>query len=317
MAKAQRIAYLDIAKCLAIYLVCLGHTHPSYNGLIYSFHMPLFMMMSGFFSEHSLKSSFLPFIKKKTLNLILPTLLVGLVSCVIHLFFRGWNIKFFLIEMYGCAWFLKCLFFCYLVAWVVLFCMKNKWVAVSFSCIIVFLVPICHTFNLNYFLLFFWTGYLFKKTSIFDKIGVGYMFIIPILLYLGYYLTGIVRPYQTIYLATILEKPLLLPTQYIVGLTGGIFVIGLSRLINNINRLSKLMQQVGKYTLGIYVLQILLLERLIEYSFLNQLSLQSDCLVNYVVLPTLALVVMSACYGLIQVLKRSQFVNTFLFGGVY
>ena len=49
---AARIDWLDIIKCIAMYFVVIGHacktsTPDSYRYYIYSFHMPLFFMLSG------------------------------------------------------------------------------------------------------------------------------------------------------------------------------------------------------------------------------------------------------------------------------
>ena len=63
----KRLAYFDIAKLIAILLVLYGHCIQYYEGgncaenypwlIIYSFHLPLFMIVSGYFSGNSLKSS--------------------------------------------------------------------------------------------------------------------------------------------------------------------------------------------------------------------------------------------------------------------
>lgn len=50
----QRIEYVDAAKAIAIILVIFAHCHymiefPRLGNLIYSFHMPLFFIVSGFF----------------------------------------------------------------------------------------------------------------------------------------------------------------------------------------------------------------------------------------------------------------------------
>ena len=58
--KNERLLFADLLKVLAIYLVLWGHcvqqfftTSPLENDVyvyIYSFHMPLFMVLSGYFS---------------------------------------------------------------------------------------------------------------------------------------------------------------------------------------------------------------------------------------------------------------------------
>ena len=46
----KRIDWIDIAKGLAIVLMVIGHTIPNnhFITLIFSFHMPLFIFLSGF-----------------------------------------------------------------------------------------------------------------------------------------------------------------------------------------------------------------------------------------------------------------------------
>lgn len=93
----QRIEYIDAIKGFAIFLMVMGHAiawnYENYNAicnfhseqstnvkmggviwqLIYSFHMPLFFMVSGFLSYKAYQwGDFLSFIKKKFMRLLLP-----------------------------------------------------------------------------------------------------------------------------------------------------------------------------------------------------------------------------------------------------
>ena len=56
--KKTRIASVDIAKAIAIFTVLMGHTVDSDTvyKTIYSFHMPLFFLLSGFVT--SIKDSY-------------------------------------------------------------------------------------------------------------------------------------------------------------------------------------------------------------------------------------------------------------------
>ena len=53
MSARKRIEYVDVAKGIAILSVIVGHTFSAYdpgsllNRFIYSFHMPLFIFLSG------------------------------------------------------------------------------------------------------------------------------------------------------------------------------------------------------------------------------------------------------------------------------
>lgn len=73
----QRIQFIDLAKGFAILLVIIGHidTIPYVKHLIYSFHMPLFFILSGYFfkNEESFRKAF----KKLFSTLIIPYLIVG------------------------------------------------------------------------------------------------------------------------------------------------------------------------------------------------------------------------------------------------
>ena len=72
---AKRIEYLDIAKGIGILLVVLGHNDfevisPFVQRLIYSFHMPLFFFLSGYFINAFIP--FFDFFKKRFNSLMKP-----------------------------------------------------------------------------------------------------------------------------------------------------------------------------------------------------------------------------------------------------
>lgn len=86
----SRIDYIDIAKGIGILLVYVGHCYiggesSSYDKLniwIYSFHMPLFFMISGMLFPRRFIDKRL-YIYKKTVSLILPYLLFSMVNYVV------------------------------------------------------------------------------------------------------------------------------------------------------------------------------------------------------------------------------------------
>ncbi len=133
----KRIVTFDVLKCLAIYLVIWGHCIGSLANagdgsdlvyrIIYSFHMPLFMMMSGYFATSSMESAPWAFLKKKFMQLIFPCILWGALCWVflesIHSFHYG-NPEFsdfgLLSDFYWLSdfWFLKSCFICYCLAYI-------------------------------------------------------------------------------------------------------------------------------------------------------------------------------------------------------
>ncbi len=89
----SRMLWPDVLKSLAVFLVILGHVSSTYDSRgyssplalwIYSFHMPLFMMLSGMFFKYSLKKDFKSLLIDKSRLLLLPLLSWGLMNFVIE-----------------------------------------------------------------------------------------------------------------------------------------------------------------------------------------------------------------------------------------
>lgn len=86
MVQKERIFYWDVIKAFAIFLVVYGHclqylqvdTEKCWSSctfcFIYSFHMPLFMMVSGYFARGIYTKSFADNLKHKTLQILLPSI---------------------------------------------------------------------------------------------------------------------------------------------------------------------------------------------------------------------------------------------------
>lgn len=90
----NRIIYLDIAKAICIILVAIGHYMPDnspawyvmFNRLIYTFHMPLFMFVSGYVYIVTKKEmSYGDFLMKKVKRLLIPYFTTSVIVIVIKL----------------------------------------------------------------------------------------------------------------------------------------------------------------------------------------------------------------------------------------
>ena len=119
-----RIAYIDALKGLAIILVVWGHIAEKslgingtpFNWMYGSFHMPLFIFLSGLFAykgmEHCRTWNYVClFLKKKAVRILLPFIVVG--GCYSLL------VEHSLVDVFvgksGGYWFLPALFFCMLL----------------------------------------------------------------------------------------------------------------------------------------------------------------------------------------------------------
>ena len=93
-----RIDWVDIAKALGLFLVFLGHTlyggsHIAnvLNRAIYSFHMPMFFILSGYVTKPD-STTFKDYIKKKFKRLLLPAILLYLLALPIYFaFYHNWS----------------------------------------------------------------------------------------------------------------------------------------------------------------------------------------------------------------------------------
>lgn len=78
-----RIEHLDVAKGIAIIAVIIGHCGiSSINAIVYSFHLPLFYIISGYFSRSD--NTFSQFIKKRFKQLIIPYIITAGIIVAIH-----------------------------------------------------------------------------------------------------------------------------------------------------------------------------------------------------------------------------------------
>ena len=123
----NRLIWIDNIKCFAIILVVLGHLIQyiyfplsfENNHLfryIYSFHMPLFMVISGiltgFKSEHTINKNTIYSIKKRAVQLIFPFLSWAIISSLLK---KDYCLFLNIIkEPDNGLWFLWVLFFIYI-----------------------------------------------------------------------------------------------------------------------------------------------------------------------------------------------------------
>lgn len=90
----KRLSYIDIAKGFAIFFIVLGHaivhslnSHIAFN-IIYSFHVPLFFIISGFTFE-SINKGFLNFVKNKFVRLLVPYFIWSVLFLIPYYLFGG------------------------------------------------------------------------------------------------------------------------------------------------------------------------------------------------------------------------------------
>lgn len=273
----QRILYIDAIKAFLMFIVIWGHTIQYtnvYEGLnnsiaafIYSFHMPLFMTLSGMFFNKQLTLNFLDALRKNFNRLLLPALVVSL-SLFLIVFInkpRGilesinwlWNSR---------PWFVTTLFFCNVSTCIVYRMCKRIGLSFFLTFVIFCFIPDINErliFMYPYFVLGYFINYLIYK-----RVLRGEIFFLAFLFCIFYKLnTSDITIYSSPFTLWSIngkfhfdESMYIAFKRYFVGLCGsiGFFWIlrvifcGVGRRFCNIH----IVQYIGKNTLGLYLLQI-------------------------------------------------------------
>lgn len=103
----QRMVFIDVAKAIGIFLICLGHFLPSATMpkvAIYSFHVPLFFFVAGLLNTESITSAKQYFSKQKSMfvRTIIPYIIWFILSLPGYLLEKDWSIR----EVVRCFFFL-------------------------------------------------------------------------------------------------------------------------------------------------------------------------------------------------------------------
>lgn len=324
-SKGKRIIYLDVVKAIAICLVCIGHvpmlvtmSHASVlHDWIYSFHMPLFMLLSGYFSLHSFSRPFPQFISRKAVQLLLPAVTVPFMTVVLMSLHTD---NYFILarnEMIGGLWFLKTLFLCYLYVWIIKrLPLSDAWlclISVIFAC----LVPHGYFLQFNWLLIFFWTGYFLNKYSGFIN---RYRLWITLVSTVYFIFFAIHRQSEVLTYSVLFTTPFHLPLQFLTSLSGSLAVTGIIYYLCKYFRSGILIKKfavIGRYTLGIYVMQTIIIERLgLQFLHIDLTSLPF-WLSDGFIIPLLGILGLLLSYLSVRILSKIRIINLFFFGNQY
>lgn len=327
----QRIAYLDLVKLFTIYLVILGHVIAMMvNGcsvggrmytFIYSFHMPLFMLLSGYFiSNKALSKSFLDILLTKALQLILPAITCTVI-CLLYLFLAREHVDV-RSELIGNSWFLKTLFLYYVLFYLIKKIPMTDWLLLMVSCSLLFVFPHASTLQVNLLFPYFWGGYLLRKYQILEKVSFSWKYASLFLLIFStaYYLQrelGIPNYIEINYISLQSQGHLIL-FRYFVGFTGCMATISVVSLFHKNRKDSSSFSHItyyGRWTLGVYVLQTIIVANVFPDTF--AWYVENEFLLDAIVAPLLSLAFLVVCIGIIHVTSKNRWLDLLLFGGQY
>ena len=330
-----RIPYLDFLKFFAISSVLLGHSVEQTTGndfwdnpiwaFIYTYHMPLFMMLCGYFFNSSLKLSFSELFKKKFVQLMIPAISAW-VLMYLFVTLTKYNPYPEIVDLswmgfMNALWFLKSVFFCYLIGWVFIKAFKNVWLSAILSSVIALFTPLCNIDSINFMLPMFWMGHLFHqhqawidkhRKTLFASSLVAFIAMLP---FWSGRLTVYMVPIQFFDWSTFaFDWNNLGITLYrmAIGMVGSMFFFLLAPWVyDRISdwRITPTLNQLGKCTLGLYWTQTFLLE-----CTWHSIGLYVNTPMTFLVGPIIAIVEMVVCYQAILLIRKSKYTRLLFLG---
>lgn len=338
----QRVEYIDALKGFAIFCVLWGHSlqhlRNGYNffdnqmfEFIYSFHMPLFFLISGFFFRSSIKMNLKDFLLKKSVQLVLPCVVWALIYYINSFstailnqdkpFLSNWLIELKnVLNPINWIWFLKELFISYFIIFVLLKLLKKEWLAFLVSISFVLIAPLCN--KQRVLLPLFWLGIYMKDNYQFLSkyakqilIISGIFFAICLLFWNGNYTMYVIGFPKLLNIKTLsfdFSNMDISLFRLFIGICGSLFWFTLFETKYKKNIFFDYLSKIGANTLAIYVLQRLILEewinRIIDFPKMNIWAY------NLIVTPMISLVILIICNFLIKIVKKNRYVELLLFG---
>lgn len=117
-------------------------------------------------------------------------------------------------------------------------------------------------------------------------------------------------------------SPIKFVVQVFVGFSGSIVIIGICELIYKFlgkrKRIEKVLlyfSTIGRYTLGIYVVQTFIIERLITaYIKLNEVVI-SPAFTDFIFIPLIGSALCLVCYYVVRITQPIKIINILFYGG--
>ena len=340
--KKKRDVSLDIAKGILIFLVVWGHSilygfgygygeagkywHDYVYRAIYTFHMPLFMAISGYLFYYSNKKPFREVMLSRLKSIGIPYLTYCTITVLLLAPFKGWAESFVMDTYANGYWFLtSVLFNCIIVSIVTYVTRKRVLVTAILLLIDIILLFVDENYlykTHNYMYTCFIIGYLynahlqrpitFKKTKRSVGIVLLILFILCVSIFkdeLYVYGSGV----------CILKDGGINLHQYWVdlvrcsiGFCCSIFFLYMIPLFQNLREMIKeKIYLMSHFSIGIYCLSDIILT--IYYKVLGNLGIEIPF--NYITPIILAIVVVIISCVILRYCEKRKLLNTLFLGG--
>jgi fucose 4-O-acetylase-like acetyltransferase len=336
-----RNMYFDTLKLFTIFLVIWGHCiqHFQTNDLaenvvfryISSFHMSLFMMISGYFSVSSLQISIFPFITKKFMRLIYPCIVWGgmlwIILEVTHSFHYGnGNISFvgLLSDFYWMSdfWFLKSCFICYCLAYIGVHSRVKVVYWVPITLLLSLLIPL---FQVTYMFPCFLLGWFLrnnKKLTNWILTNTHY-FVIFFLVMLIFWNQNTWNKshcspsiHGTDYIIVLIESLYSRVYRLLIGIVGSVTVLSVFQYLFKVKvsfpKYIDACCQMGVYTLEIYIIHSIMYVWFLK--FIINLDNIGFIYYTFIITPICSVFTLILCFYFAKITHRSPLISHFLWG---
>ena len=333
MKPQNRIAYIDLCKYFAIFCVICGHVYQwTFPGdpykesivfqFIYSFHMPLFMALSGLFLGKSFTMHPLAFLKRRSIQLLLPVVSFSAAFVLLYnLFYTRTmgadSMNYFTYLGGGWMWFLKYLFVCSVIA----YASKKLFRSDAWALLPVVALLFLTRSNVFRLLPFLWLGYFiykYKDALLGKHLRLTLCASLAVFAFFLYFWKGDYdAPIRFLYL----KHPVHFDwgncwgtfVRLGVGMSGSLFFIALFKALfpksDSASRLVSFCTAGGRNTLGIYCMQIYILE-----FGLDHINWHFGYTGDVVVRLLLALAILLVCDGLVRLIGMNKWTAFFFLG---
>lgn len=343
----ERDKSIDLVKGLLIVLVVLGHGLQFGFGkiyenaefffddylfrAIYTFHMPLFMFICGYFFFHSNQKSYSIVIKSKLRSIGIPWLAYSSFIYVLSFWFsrmETFYFSHFIIAMKNTMWFLSSLLLNCLVIASVTHLFRSKCVSHWMITILVLLtffipghiIPNTHLFMFPFFIL----GYLCCQKELnlhrFLKNKYIMLFFTCLFVITLYIFDKELTIYRGGDICIITDKSIDLAKfakdvlRYLIGMTNGLWFLGISQLLSKHckRKYYESITDIGSITLAIYGFQCIAYVILSECLKCYRINIPH----NYVTPLIITFIILLICKYITKICKLNKYISQ-LFLGVY
>lgn len=347
MKNGNRSIFLDIVKGFSIFCVIFGHCIQYGSGnyvlrselffdnvifkVIYSFHMPLFMLVSGYLFAYSVeKRTWAELLRNRVNSLLIPIFTWSVIPLVVKTTEQAasnqmigfmYILNTYITTTISNLWFLWAVFWCSTAVIFVRQCFNDsKWVYFG-GWLLTFIIPDVFGLHLYKFMYpFFIAGYLYNKEGGISKLKTIYENNVVLLLMAVVYAVLLLFYNRDAYIYTtgyslLCETPLkqlgIDLYRCCIGFIGSAFVLlMIYRFFPVFNgAVKRTIGYLGANTLGIYIISNYL------FSYVVARVTSNLPQINYAITVIEAVVVLTVSLSITSGLKKCKLLNQLLFGG--